>query len=166
MIQKEKDTGKGYTPEAHKAAAIMTIMEMGALLGTYEKSLQTPQIEELREILDAPEKKARFEKLMTTFKNAQGHGVLKLITEPFMYNGLPENIVGECQQTLFILSVGATVHESSRATRFVQGHFLGQCSKIADELGKDPSDLNLGDLGEAILSGKFDPAPELPEEYR
>ncbi|OGM20248.1 hypothetical protein A2714_02970 [Candidatus Woesebacteria bacterium RIFCSPHIGHO2_01_FULL_38_9] len=163
MIQGDRDRGHGFSMKTSQLAGIISCMEMAALYGTYERQLQMPQVEELKKDLDLDET-TRVDKLMETYRSAEGHAGLQFVATPFMLHNLPDDLVGECQQTLYILSLGASVHKSPRATEFVQGFYVGQCKKIADELEIGPSALTLGHLGEAILSGKFDLAPELPNE--
>lgn len=156
----EPDNEVSLHPGSGKVAAIFSVMEMAAVYETYDQQLRMPQVGELKEVL-TEEEVTRTERLMETYERVCGSAMLQLVSGPMVMFQYPEVQVGECSQTLYLLHIGATVHRGSDVRDAVQTSYLEQCADLAQELGKDPSELTFPDLGHGILTGSFNPRPEL-----
>ena len=139
-------------------APALSSLEMGALLGTYEKALKTPQIQEARNRLVGHEQKGRFDRMMELFEMAGSHAMLRMVDRAEVMF-FPKSSVGENSEVLYLLMLGAVSHKSADALTIIKTSYVFQMRDLAESLGKTPSELQLPDLGEAIINNSFIPEP-------
>lgn len=138
-------------------APALSSLEMGAVLGTYEKALKTPQIQEARDRLVGNEQIGRFDRMMELFEMAGSHAMLRLVDNATV--DFPESSVGENSIVLYLLMLGAVSHKSANALPNIKTSYIEQTRNLGESLGKTPNKLQLPDLGEAIINNSFNPEP-------
>ncbi len=143
-------------------APALSSLEMGAVLGTYEKALKTPQIQEARNHLVGNEQIGRFDRMIELFAMAGGHGMLSLKASYLIDRAtvdFPESSVGENSIVLYLLMLGAVSRKSADALTNIKTSYIEQMRNLGESLGKTPNKLQLPDLGEAIINNSFNPEP-------
>ena len=135
-------------------APVLSSLEMGAALGTMDKSLTTPQIGEARSKLVGEAAQKRFDRMMELFEIAGSHAMRKTIF-PLAERFFPS--CGENTQVLYLLMLGAGSHRDGSYLDSLAMSYKYQLTLVAKNLEKAPGELTLVDLGEALINGSFQP---------
>jgi len=95
---------------------------------------------------------------MELFEMAGSHAMLRLVDRASV--DFPESSVGENSIVLYLLLLGAASHKSADDYRNIRTSYIEQMRRLGESLGKTPNELNLPDLGAAIISNSFNPEPD------
>lgn len=142
-------------------ARVINCLQQAVIYGNYDRQLKMPQINDLKQKLNG-EELSRFEKMMELYQKANGQADLQLVASNINESIYPGDLVGELTQTLYILTIGASADKELETRKPIRVAFLGQCAVLAADLGKESSRLTIDDLGWGILTGSFNPKPDLP----